>query len=78
MVAVLNRRVAGPSGYYGKHGFFGIQVPQLADLFHGLLIKNITAQAVYRIRGINNNAALFQAFYNLLDLAAIGIFGMDF
>lgn len=61
----------------GELGLMRIHLLNTADPFDGFMIHDITTQSVNGIGGINDNAAILQAFGHLLYQTGLRIFWMD-
>ena len=51
----------------GQLGLLWVYVLYFTDPFNGFVLVNIAAQAINGISGVNDHAAIFQAFGNLLN-----------
>ena len=60
-----------------RHVMLLVQFAYLADARHGILVIEMTAQCIARIRGVNHNAAVAQHFSRLPNQARVGVIGMD-
>ena len=60
----------------GKIGFCRIDALDPADPFHGLGLKDVAAQSIYSVCGINDNPSLAQQFCCLPDQSFLWVLRM--